>query len=597
MKLQLSLSAKKLPNVAGAFKGKSDPFAIVSLLDDESDVKPKILGKTEVIKNSLNPDWVTTFNLDYELGRPVKVIISLYDHVRKGENISMGSAVFDVGYVLGSKGNTKAKSMKHGGVIYAKITNVKDHGKLRFCFRGTKLKNVEGGLFGKSDPFFEIDRRDIGTNGSEWNTVYRSKVVKNNLDPAWEEDTIDLDTLCGGDLDLPFGISVFDHESSGKHVSMGQVQINVNGLLKAKNSAGLKLQTRKGVVGTLVVTKAEIFGLNDANVEAATNKMANTSLSSSVPSPVPVPPAAQPYVSNSMSAPVPMQSRNPSFIDYIEGGCEINLCVGIDFTGSNGDPRDPGTLHYRHPDGTKNDYEKAICAIGGILQKYDSNKTFPVWGFGAKYGGVVRHCFQCGNSAEVEGVDGIIQAYRQTFQSGLIMSGPTDITEIIQTAAAFANSRQEEAKNNGRQAYSVLLILTDGSVTDVQATAQTLGLVSNAPLSIVIVGVGNADFSAMQFLDNCASTGAHKDVTKFVHFNAHAHDPNSLTATTLEEIPSQLTSYFSSHGIQPLPPVTVGEDEIVIEPQEEEIDLSMSFGNDEEVVVNNMSGYVPARPY
>lgn len=56
--------------------------------------------------------------------------------------------------------------------------------------------------------------------------------------------------------------------------------------------------------------------------------------------------------------------------------------VAIDFTGSNGDPRKPGTLHYRAKDGALNDYEKAITSILNILGPYDSNQQYPVWGFG-----------------------------------------------------------------------------------------------------------------------------------------------------------------------------------------------------------------------
>ena len=37
-----------------------------------------------------------------------------------------------------------------------------------------------------------------------------------------------------------------------------------------------------------------------------------------------------------------------------------------------------------------NGYEKAITAVGGILSKYDTDQQFPVWGFGAKYDGIVR---------------------------------------------------------------------------------------------------------------------------------------------------------------------------------------------------------------
>jgi Copine len=54
---------------------------------------------------------------------------------------------------------------------------------------------------------------------------------------------------------------------------------------------------------------------------------------------------------------------------------ELELCIAIDFTGSNGDPRRPGTLHYIHPDGSLNDYEKAITAVGSIIAKYDNDQV------------------------------------------------------------------------------------------------------------------------------------------------------------------------------------------------------------------------------
>ena len=35
-----------------------------------------------------------------------------------------------------------------------------------------------------------------------------------------------------------------------------------------------------------------------------------------------------------------------TFLDYIFGGCEINVHVAIDFTLSNGNPTSPKSLHY-----------------------------------------------------------------------------------------------------------------------------------------------------------------------------------------------------------------------------------------------------------
>merc|ERR1719205_488043 len=104
-----------------------------------------------------------------------------------------------------------------------------------------------------------------------------------------------------------------------------------------------------------------------------------------------------------------------------------------------------------NPDGSKNDYQKAINSIGTILANFDPDKKFPVWGFGAKYDGAVQHCFDCGSTSEVEGVDGILKAYNTVFKSGLIMSGPTVFTEVIETAATFAHSSQEEAFAQGKQ--------------------------------------------------------------------------------------------------------------------------------------------------
>ena len=57
-------------------------------------------------------------------------------------------------------------------------------------------------------------------------------------------------------------------------------------------------------------------------------------------------------------------------------------------------------------------------------------------------------------------------------------------------------------QRKGQQSYTILLIVTDGAVSDPQRTAQALDRACDAPLSVVIVGVGNANFSSMQFLDD-----------------------------------------------------------------------------------------------
>jgi len=557
MKISVSFKATKLKNVAGALKGKSDPFAVVTLLGNHRDDKPRIIGKTEVVKNTLNPDWVATFTLDYELGEPANVLVKIFDEVRKGDNKSMGSAVFEIGSILGAKGSTKAKRMQDGkGTLYARVEKAKSCGTLKLKMSGVKLTNLDG-FFNKSDPFYEFVKKETGLRGTEWNVVHRSSYIKDNLNPNWEMDNIDLGLLCSGNLDERLILNIFDHEGDGKHELMGEIETSVNGLIAAKRGKGFALKRKGKDMGTIVVHTAEVC---DGEGEGAllTKAMSNVRIT----------PTAPPL-------PRPIAAGSPAFTDYVRGGCEINLCVAIDFTGSNGDPRKPGTLHYIYPDGQMNDYEKAIKSVGSVLTKYDQDQKFPVVGFGAKYGGVVRHCFQCGPQEEVDGVNGILAAYRQTFQTGLAMSGPTVITEVIQTAAARAISSQEAAMQEGKQRYTVLLILTDGAVSDVQETARCIDAIDTAPLSIVIVGIGSADFSGMQFLDD---NSGDIDIAQFVEFNKHKSNPHSLSSATLDEIPNQLEKYFVRHNIMPNPPVQLEEEEIAVAPEEEEFDLNIDFG-------------------
>ena len=52
------------------------------------------------------------------------------------------------------------------------------------------------------------------------------------------------------------------------------------------------------------------------------------------------------------------------------------------------------------------------------------------------------------------------------------------------------------------QMYHCLLILTDGVIHDLRETIDRLVFCAAFPLSVIIVGIGDADFTAMETLDN-----------------------------------------------------------------------------------------------
>ncbi|GFZ03958.1 calcium-dependent phospholipid-binding Copine family protein [Actinidia rufa] len=194
------------------------------------------------------------------------------------------------------------------------------------------------------------------------------------------------------------------------------------------------------------------------------------------------------------------ESVQHTFLDYLSNGCELNFMVAIDFTASNGNPRLPDSLHYIDPSGRPNAYQRAILEVGEVLQFYDSDKRFPSWGFGARpIDGPVSHCFNLNGSSnycEVEGIQGIMKAYTSALFN-VSLAGPTLFGPVITTASQVA--RQSLARN--QQKYFVLLIITDGVITDLQETKDALVTASDLPLSILIVGVGGADFKEMEILD------------------------------------------------------------------------------------------------
>ena len=190
-----------------------------------------------------------------------------------------------------------------------------------------KLKNVEG-MFGKSDPFFELRRTYDGPASGSWTPVYRSPHVKNNLNPKWGPATVDINALCDGDLDRRIQVAIFDHESSGKHVSMGAFETTVNQLLKASGSG--KFNPTKGSKsrGDIVIDEAKLTGAGSASsASAAVVKPATISAAadpSVVPVPIPVP--VQQFGGMSLGGGVPMPSQQkPTFVDYVSGNCDLNL--------------------------------------------------------------------------------------------------------------------------------------------------------------------------------------------------------------------------------------------------------------------------------
>jgi hypothetical protein len=209
----------------------------------------------------------------------------------------------------------------------------------------------------------------------------------------------------------------------------------------------------------------------------------------------------------------------------------------------------------------------AIKSVMHILLNYDTDKMIPTYGFG----GVpsfqpprlnspqVSHFFPCSGdwaSAEVYGVDGVFEVYNYAIHN-VRLSGPTYFAPLLQECFKFTQDQYKIDPYN----YSVLLILTDGWIHDMDLTKDWLVRMSGFPISVIIVGIGNEDFSKMEALDSdgellSASCGmAQRDIVQFVPFNKFNGDPGLLAAEVLREVPGQVTGFYKSKKLAPKPPV------------------------------------------
>uniref|UniRef100_A0A8C1YRY7 Copine-4-like n=1 Tax=Cyprinus carpio TaxID=7962 RepID=A0A8C1YRY7_CYPCA len=387
---------------------------------------------------------------------------------------------------------------------------------VELAFSAKKLDDKD--FFSKSDPFLEIFRvNDDGTAS----LVHRTETIMNNLSPVWKSFKVSLNTLCSGHHERELKCTVWDWDSNGKHDFIGEFQTTFKEMKAAMDGKQIqwecinpKYQVKKKNYrnsGMVILTLCKIIKMH-------------------------------------------------SFLDYIMGGCQIQFTVAIDFTASNGDPRNSCSLHYIHPY-QPNEYLKALIAVGEICQDYDSDKMFPAFGFGAqippdfKVSSLFLYCIDLSGCVCFAGIQGVVEAYQNCLPK-IQLYGPTNIAPIIQKVA---DSASEEMHTKEAMEYFILLILTDGVITDMADTREAIVHASHLPMSVIIVGIGSADFSDMQMLDgddgilrSPKGEPVLRDIVQFVPFRNFKHaSPAALAKSVLAEVPNQVVDYYNGKGIKP----------------------------------------------
>jgi hypothetical protein len=343
--------------------------------------------------------------------------------------------------------------------------------------------------------------------------VYRSRYVTQDLNPQWPIARIRTSLLNMADPKQPLFIEVWDYDSPKKSDFIGSATILVENLIQTGFTVAL------------------------INAKKSTKKKNYT---------------------DSGHLKVVQCSVGPllCMTHWTRGGrLSFELTVAVDFTSSNGSPSSSSSLHEKKSG--NNQYQQVMRSVGKVLLPYDADGKIAAYGFGGSRNLSTSHCFPLKkDQPEVIGLEGLMEAYDEALQR-MSLSAPTLANEVISAVANSADALYKRSAADGIITYSILLLITDGELNDMYATVGQIVRASYLPLSIIIVGVGSAQFDGMEGLDadlrllKFGKQLAQRDIVQFVPYLKYRDDAHRLAAEVLRELPGQVLEFMQLNNIAP----------------------------------------------
>ncbi|CAI2360832.1 unnamed protein product [Moneuplotes crassus] len=556
MTLSLRFTARELPTMDSG--SKTDSFAVIyqSNTDPEQGEVGKWVevGRTEVIMNTNEPEFIKTVQVEYHFQEDQELMVALYDSDKfNDEEISLedseyiGQAEFrlqtlvsnadrEIEFPLfskkssqegGKEGEGEGEEEKHAEEETKEEDQtakgfVKVHFEEDLSCTNQDLKLVislhEGNFAEDKAYFIEIEK--VNPDSAEKTvSIFKTEKVTFHSESLTQFKDINIPLDCFlfikntviNEKEIPLKLVVKQYIPSGEHQKIGEISTTIGDLLEGDSEIKLEVKESENTF-SLKIEESELTKVN-------------------------------------------------SFLDYITNGCQMALVAGISFGASNktGGP-DGKNLHSTEL--KDNYYFIATQQIGNILLNFDSDKQVPLYGFGAiiderYYKTNVSNCFALnGNSfrPEVFNVAGI-QAYYINAINNIELGEATLLAPMLQRWNEMVSF---EVENNIRKYYT-FLILTDGAIQDKDETIEQIVASTKLPVSVIIVGIGNGDFSDMEFLDSDGSplfcqktqTFAKRDNVQFVKYSDNKGDTQKLASETLQELPRQMLEYFEGKEIEP----------------------------------------------
>lgn len=218
-RVQLSISCRNLINTDNF--SKSDPYALL-LIKTEKEKKWQKVGQTETSWNDLNPDFTTTFNVNYFFEKKQILRIEIYDY-NETNPVCMGLLDLPLNRLLTANKQMvrdvlKTNHGKQAGKIIVRADTVADSNhevdaKI-FCKLVPKHRKRWNFACCRSypdNPIMLIQRQDESDEEqvSKWLNVFQTEVLYMNSEPFFKKFSIKMQLLCKSRRGMPLRFIVY----------------------------------------------------------------------------------------------------------------------------------------------------------------------------------------------------------------------------------------------------------------------------------------------------------------------------------------------------------------------------------------------------
>jgi len=370
---------------------------------------------------------------------------------------------------------------------------------------GKDLKNVDENRDkgDKSDPFLVFLRK---VNDETYVPIHCTEAIMDNLNPRWEKVILSLDELCNHELTQTIKIECWDWQEDLCYQFIGDTETTMNELY-TKPFLTLHSRNPRGKTGELRVKACK-------------------------------------------------KLIKPSPTDYLTTEDKFAFVLGIDFSVYNDYPHNIKNLHTIDKKG-RSPYLQALQEISKVIWGQDTDGKIPCFGFGGRPSFPEYSTEQVNHLIPISGnkhkmsilsPDHLIESYKNARK----YIDPMEKASVLEIMKLVKDWATRDLKAN---IYYVMVVLTAGHIDELQPTIDLLVDLAQLPVSIVLVGIGDYNFSTLEKLDgdkkwlrSSKKKLIKRDIINFVDFETCANDPEKLLKKVLEEFPGQFMSFKTRSG-------------------------------------------------